>query len=132
MVCVLLTPLAAKPATVSPYNHPDYKHTLDDALDKLLTTDLHYSPSHRLQDIKMLLGYIAGAFAAFGSYESYTKPFHSDYVMMVLYGKLFKAKIYSLCTCILFVPRVDLFPLIHTVLCLDGACLSRAIPFIPV
>jgi hypothetical protein len=73
------------PSSVAPYSHPEYKFALDDAVSRLLTDDLHYTRSHHLPDVKMLLGYIASIFAAFGSYVSYTQPFHSAYVTNVLY-----------------------------------------------
>jgi hypothetical protein len=85
MASLFLDSYTSKPTSVTPYSHPEYKFCLDDALTRLLCDDLHYTPTNTLGDVKMLLGYIASAFAAYGSYESYTKPFHSSGVMDTLY-----------------------------------------------
>jgi len=75
---------ATKPVKIPKYSHPEYKHCLDDALALLLNTDHAYSQSHFLTDVKMALGYIACTFAAYGSYESYTKPFNTTEVQVKL------------------------------------------------
>lgn len=68
---IFLQGYSRKPVQVQRYNHPEYKHALDDAIEKLLTHDHKYKQIHTLPDTKMLLGYIAVAFAAYGTYLSY-------------------------------------------------------------
>lgn len=68
---IFLQGYSRKPVQVQRYNHPKYKHALDDAIEKLLTHDHKYKQIHTLPDTKMLLGYIAVAFAAYGTYLSY-------------------------------------------------------------
>ncbi|KAJ3047348.1 Signal peptidase complex subunit 2 [Rhizophlyctis rosea] len=65
----------ATPVMVTPYNGVEMKHTVDDAVRKLFTTDFAYKENTRHSDFRLILGYSACAFAAAGALYSYKVPF---------------------------------------------------------
>lgn len=82
-----------KPVQVTFYNHSDYKHSVDDAIKKLLVVDFKYKESFYYSDLKLFFGYTAAVFALYGAWQSYQYPFHDP---PVWYTTVFCIAIYTI------------------------------------
>ncbi|KAJ3416782.1 Signal peptidase complex subunit 2 [Chytridiales sp. JEL 0842] len=63
------------PITIDTYNGAEVKHTLDDAVCRILADELGYKENHRHTDIKLVLGYTACLIAGGATAYSYFIPF---------------------------------------------------------
>ncbi|KAJ3189768.1 Signal peptidase complex subunit 2 [Gaertneriomyces sp. JEL0708] len=74
----------AEPIKIATNNALELKHTLDDALRKILVDDLKFKEIHTHPDTRLAIGYAACAFAAFGSGYSYFIPFADSKLILAL------------------------------------------------
>ncbi|TPX62522.1 hypothetical protein PhCBS80983_g00256 [Powellomyces hirtus] len=66
---------ATHPVIINNSNDSEMKHTLDDALKRVLVQDFKFTEIHTHIDRRLLLGFASVAFAAYASVYSYIVPF---------------------------------------------------------
>ncbi|KAI8815157.1 microsomal signal peptidase 25 kDa subunit-domain-containing protein [Cladochytrium replicatum] len=72
---LFLEDAAKNPLTINHYNGAEVKHTLDDAVRRILVDDYSFVENFKHVDTRLLLGYLAVVCAGFGTLYSYLVPF---------------------------------------------------------
>ncbi|KAI8823043.1 signal peptidase complex subunit 2 [Fimicolochytrium jonesii] len=97
------------PIKVNIKNATELKHTLDDAIKRILVLDHKFTESHTHTDRRLLLGYLSVIFAAYATAYSYYVPFPECKTVLTVCVAAYFALNGAMVAYIQFVERDTLF-----------------------